>query len=102
MMVEIGEASCIRDIRMDNGLYNPHILRLSRMLHVSSLLPSHFTHPNVCIYRALIIGRLALSDPTFISYPDIARKAWGPRSVLFVRIFVCVVLFSYWYVSPFF
>ncbi|KZS88722.1 hypothetical protein SISNIDRAFT_393763, partial [Sistotremastrum niveocremeum HHB9708] len=46
-------------------------------------------------YTALIVGRLALSDPSFISYPDIARKAWGPRSVIFVRIFVCVVLFSY-------
>ncbi|KZT37241.1 hypothetical protein SISSUDRAFT_1048664 [Sistotremastrum suecicum HHB10207 ss-3] len=50
---------------------------------------------SLACYTALIIGRLALSDPTFISYPDIARKAWGPRSVLFVRVFVCVVLFSY-------
>ncbi|KAF9015332.1 transmembrane amino acid transporter protein-domain-containing protein [Cyathus striatus] len=45
-------------------------------------------------YTAKILAKIILSDPRLRSYSDIGRKAFGPRSTLFISLMFCLELFA--------
>ncbi|KAG7099387.1 hypothetical protein E1B28_001242 [Marasmius oreades] len=45
-------------------------------------------------YTAKILARIIKADPRLRSYADIGRKAFGPRSTLFISIMFCLELFA--------
>ncbi|TFK76935.1 hypothetical protein BDN72DRAFT_755228 [Pluteus cervinus] len=48
----------------------------------------------ISCYTAKILARIILSDPRLRSYSDIGRKAFGPRSTVFISIMFCLELFA--------
>ncbi|KAF9044884.1 hypothetical protein BDZ89DRAFT_942779 [Hymenopellis radicata] len=48
----------------------------------------------ISCYTAKLLARIILSDPRLRSYTDIGRKAFGPRSTLFISSLFCLELFS--------
>ncbi|KAK7058807.1 hypothetical protein VNI00_001431 [Paramarasmius palmivorus] len=45
-------------------------------------------------YTAKILARIIRTDPRLRSYADIGRKAFGPRSTVFISIMFCLELFA--------
>ncbi|CAK5278331.1 unnamed protein product [Mycena citricolor] len=48
----------------------------------------------ISCYTAKILARIILSDPRLRSYADIGRKAFGPKSTVFISILFCLELFA--------
>lgn len=48
----------------------------------------------ISCYTAKVLARIILADPRVKSYSDIAYKAFGPKSTIFVAVMFCLELFS--------